>query len=640
MDAREMMRRRMNAMYGGSGSEDISKVRFEKLGDALHYVITFELAELAKASGQGEAPHFYAVLSYMQLNKLIDELVATKVHMAMFLESSGEESIKSVIEKVSKLLIGSLKDNIKFRDFGDLVDKLNEYVIERWYFDIGQNLIESYATDSFLHNKMLYFIGKNKNKNDHSLNRISVERISSDTDLSDDRNVEMLADGFSNVLAMDEHMQRIYLQMYDQENCFAYYDILNNEIVMCKGRFLELVNKFLWIITEDGWVAYVAGDKVHRVRQYVDGEDYERKKGYFLVTPDKESERFFYPYYVFPDGNTKLADKKDYGVCLWERFTKGIFENDYSEFRFRLFETPAWKMAKMPSKFSINNIMESINEVLSEDKRCNNRGYILLESFFDMMKKYVDPIKDYTKLWFTLAEAGSYLGEGSVFPSEELYWRIKEMEVENDSEDNAFPVLLQNYNYDRLFAELVKEVKYGKLLDLDECVAGTKEEELMILNADHSVNDNVKIGTFDFINGMLIAEVMSLEEGMFIGDQIIPMIDLSLVGGLVVYDAFHKRSIVISDVEIDRDNKLKIEKSFCLKDSSVMYVRREFTVEEKKKREALTFARKMETEFTEDGYEFYESDFYDEVELGDYMPTEEEWKMLQDMATTLFDEED
>lgn len=640
MDAREMMRRPINAMYGKSNSEDIIKIRFEKLGDALRYVFTTELAELATSEGHGKAPHFYAVLSYLQLNKLIGELVATKTHMVMFLESRGEESIKNVIEKVSRILLESIKDNIKFNDLDELLDKLNEHHIERWYFSIGQSLIESYAIDAFLHNNMLYFIGKNKNENDHALNRISVERISPDTDLSDDSNVEMLADGFSNVLAMDEHMQRIYLQMYDQENCFAYYDILNNEIVMCKGRFLELVNKFLWIITEDGWVAYVAGDKVHRVRRYVDGEDYERKEGYFLVTPNKDSGRFFYPYYVFPDGNTKLSDKKDYGVCLWERFTKGIFESDYSEFRFRLFDTPTWKIARMPSKFSINNIMESINDVLSDDKRCSNRGYILLESFFDMMKKYIDPNKDYTKLWFTLAEVSSYLSEDSVFPSEELYWRIKEMEVENAEEENSFPVLLQNYNYDRLLAELVKEIKYGKHLDLEDCVAGTKEEELMILNVDHSEGHGVKIGTFDFIKGMLVAEVMSLEEGMFIGDQIIPMIDLSLVGGLVVYDAFHKRSIVISDTEIDRDSKLKLEKTFCFKDNKVMYVRREFTVEEKKKRAAIMFDRKMETEFTEDGSGFYESDYAEDISPGEHVPTEEEWKMLQEMASTLFDEED
>lgn len=640
MDAREMMRRRINAMYGNSNSEDISKIRFEKLGDALRYVFTAELVELAKSEGHGEAPHFYAVLSYMQLNKLIGDLIATKTHMAMFLESRGEESIKNVIEKVSRFLLESIKDNIKFNNLDELLDKLNEHYIDRWYFSIGQSLIESYATDAFLHNKMLYFIGKNKNGNDHSLNRISVERISPDTDLSDDSNVEMLADGFSSILAMDEHNHRIYLQMYDQENCFAYYDILSNEIVMCKGRFLDLVNKFLWIITEDNWVAYIAGDKIHRVRQYVEGEDYERKQGYFLVTPEKDSGRFFYPYYVFSDGNAKLADKKDYGVCLWERFTKGIFENDYSDFRFRLFETPAWKMARMPLKFSINNIIESINDVLSEDKRCNNRGYILLDSFFDMMKKYVDPDKDYTKLWFTLAEASSYLSEDNVFPSEELYWRIKEIEVENTSDEASFPVLLQNYNYDMLFAELVKEIKYGKLLDLDDCMAGTKEEELMILNADHSVNDNVKIGTFDFINGMLIAEIMSLEEGMFIGDQIIPTVDLSLVGGLVVYDAFHKRSIVISDAVIDRDNKLKLEKSFCFKDNKVLYVRRESTVDEKQKRKALMFARKEDKEFTEGGYVFYEPDDENDVGLGDYVPTEEEWKMLQDMATTIIDDED
>ena len=71
-----------------------------------------------------------------------------------------------------------------------------------------------------------------------------------------------------------------------------------------------------------------------------------------------------------------------------------------------------------------------------------------------------------------------------------------------------------------------------------------------------------------------------------------------------------------------------------------MYVRREFTVEEKKKRAAIMFDRKMETEFTEDGSGFYESDYAEDISPGEHVPTEEEWKMLQEMASTLFDEED
>ena len=48
----------------------------------------------------------------------------------------------------------------------------------------------------------------------------------------------------------------------------------------------------------------------------------------------------------------------------------------------------------------------------------------------------------------------------------------------------------------------------------------------------------------------------------------------------------------------------------------------------------------METEFNEGNYGFYEPDYEGDAAHGDYVPTEEEWKMLQDMATTIIDDED
>lgn len=567
MDRRELLRRRILDMYGLDEDTD-NAIIFEKLGDALRFSFTSELGELATNEGKGEAPHFYAALSYLYLNNFISSECAERARMVMFIESRGEESIKSVIEQVSKIIFNGLKSHIKFKDLNEIVDELNQYRIDNWYFDVGKKLIESYVKNSFLYNNMLYFIGENKEENDYALNRISIDQIRSDTDFLDD-DVEMLADGFRHILAFDEKDNKIYLQMYDQKKYFACYDLICNEVVFHKHKFMALADGLVWVITRDNWVAYLLGDKLHPVRKYVDGEIYESKKDCFLVTPDKYKNLFFYPYYVFFDGRTKLADRKDYETVLWGKFLKGKVDGSNS-IDVILSDDKLCKRT-MPTVFSINKITEGLNSILSSDKRCSNRGYILLESLFDVLKKYVDPDLDFAELWFTLAEANAYF-ENSEFPSEKLYWRLKEIEVENKVGDTTLQSLLENCDYDNLFVELVKEIKYGNKIDLDNCTVTSKEEELEILNKNNYILDDFKIGTFNYINGELVTNIMPLEDGILIGDQIIPKGDFSLVGGMVAYDEFRKRNIVISDKQLNIKSRLELKKEFGF-DSRVIYIR-------------------------------------------------------------------
>jgi len=568
----EMMLRRAS-MRRKNGLEDNIDFIYDKLGDALSYAMTAELPELAKNHGDGDAPHFYAVLSYLYLNNWVSNNTASRAYMIMNLESNGEDSIKKVIKKVSKFLLKSLRNKVEFRDFSELIVKLNQHSISRWYFYIGKQLIHNSELDAYLYNGMLYYIGPNKAENDKALLRIPIMEINFETDLLDDEYSKVLVDGFQHILAFDEKHKHVYLKMYNQENCFAYYDILNDKLVICRNRFLALIDGMLWIITDDKYVALVMGDSIHRIKKYREGEIYDGRNDCFFVHPSVGRKIFFYPFYLFFDGHIELADKKDYGKILWKFISKSVIENQSNSLAMCGLNTDSVKKCVMPVDFSINQIIESLNNVIPREERCTNVDYVRLENIFDMLKKYCDPDKDYTKLWFTLGEANTYLNREGIFPSDELYWRLKEIERENGSGETSLSALLQNDKYDQLFVELLKEKKYGYRLDLDNCVGKDKDEEIALLFEDEfDKKTSCMIGIFIDVEGDIDIQTMMLEEGMFVGSQIIPKVDFSKASGVVTYDAHLKRSYVICENDLTMNDRLMIIRKFNLNENRVTFV--------------------------------------------------------------------
>ena len=364
------------------------------------------------------------------------------------------------------------------------------------------------------------------------------------------------------MLAFDEKHKRVFLKMYNQENYFAYYDILNNKLVICKNRFLALIDGMLWVITDDKYVALVMGDKLHRIKKYHDGENYDGRNNCFFVYPSVGRKKFFFPFYLFFDGRIELADKKDYGKILWKSIRKSVIENHSNPFAMYGSNTDSEKKGIMPVDFSMNQIMESLNNVIPREERCMNVDYVRLENMFDVLKQYCSPDKDYSQLWFTLGEANTYLNREGIFLSDEIYWRIKEIERENGSGETSLSALLQNENYDQLFVELVKEKKYEDRLDLGNCVGMDKDKEIQCM-----------IGTFKEVQGDIDTQVVSLEEGMFVGSQIIPnRIDSSKISGVVTYDAHLKRSYITCEKELTMNERLEIIKKFNLNENQVTFV--------------------------------------------------------------------
>lgn len=553
--------------------EETLELIYDRLGDALSYAMTSELPALAKNNGEGDAPHFYAVLSYLYLSDLVSNKTASHCNMIMSNEAKGEDSIKEVVKKVSKFLLKEIRNKVEFCDFGELIVKLNQHSLARWYFYIGKQLIHNYALDSYLYNGMLYYIGPNKGENDKALLRIPVKEIRLHTDLSDDEYSKVLVDGFHHMLAFDEKHKRVFLKMYDQENCFAYYDILNDKLVICKNRFLALIDGMIWVITNDKYVALMIGDKIQRIKKYYDGESYAGRKDCFFVYPNVGKRRCFYPFYLFFDGRIELADKKDYGKTLWELISKSAIEN-YSN-PFAMYDSNMLSVNKSvkPVDFSMKQIMESLNNIIPREERCTNADYVRIENIFDMLTKYCDPDKDYSKLWFTLGEANTYLNMEGRFPSDEIYWRLKEIERENNSGETSLATLLQNDNYDQLFVELVKEKKYGYKLDIDSCEGMDKDEEIAILSKRQlSESTERMIGTFIALEENVDIHAMKLEDGMFVGSQIIPKVDFSKVSGVVTYDAHLKRSYVTYENDLTMDVRLEVIKKFNLDENRVTFV--------------------------------------------------------------------
>jgi len=246
------------------------------------------------------------------------------VDMEIYMGAGGESKINSVVEELSKLLFQGLREKFVFDTFEELEEQLNLFQIPKWCFYIGTQLMKYYAKKSYLCDDILYYISSDESDLGSALIGIDVKRISPNTNLEDDEDREILLNGFRRILGIDTKMHRIYLDLHGHKCKFAYYDILGDKLVICDNRFHALKDGNLFIVTDDNYVAIKMGNSIHKLKEYECGAKYELRKDCFFVYPNELSNSFFYPYYLYFDGNVLKADKYDAKTILWERISSGV----------------------------------------------------------------------------------------------------------------------------------------------------------------------------------------------------------------------------------------------------------------------------------------------------------------------------
>lgn len=528
------------------------EIKLHKLGEALRYGLTNELPEYVRKN-EGSLYHLYGSVACLYLYGFLSNQVAARVDMEIFMGAGGESKINTVVEELSKLLFQGLREKFVFDTFEELEEQLNLFQIPKWCFYIGTQLMKYYAKNSYLCNDILYYIGSDESDLGSALVKIDVKRIGVNTDLEDEDDREVILNGFRKIYGIDTKMQRIYLDLHGHNCIFAYYDILGDRLVICNKRFHALKDGNLFVVTEDNYIALMMGDSIHKLKEYQEGAKYELRKDCFFVYPDELGNCFFYPYYLYFDGKVLESDKYDAKKILWERISSGISgmrDSIFSKYMSKLNEC----VLPIPQELSISAIRETLVNSIPSSERCKIKGYVLLDNMLEIISTYIDKNKDVTHLLYALCEANLRICKTeSEFPSEELYWRLKEIAVENANKNNSLGTLLKGNKYHKLIKEIVKEEKIKTDLSkkgLDKCRVGF---------------------LFDSEKGIK-ALSSGLENGMFIGNHVLPIGDYSKYMGVVSYDAYVNIVYVTTNRGLSGEERLYVSKEFNVGELRCTYV--------------------------------------------------------------------
>lgn len=522
--------------------ENCGEIKLQKLGEALRYGLTNELPEYVKTN-EGSLYHLYGSIACLYLYGCLSNQVAAKVDMEIYMGSGGESKINGVVEELSKLLFENLREKFVFDTFEELENQLNLFRVPQWCFYIGTQLIKYYAKNSYLYNDILYYIGSAESDFGSALIKIDVKRICSNTDLEDEEDRTVLLNGFRKIYGVDTKMQRIYLELHGPKYKFAYYDIIGDKLVICDNKFHALKDGNLFVVTEDNYIALLMGDSIHKIKEYQECAKYELRKDYFFVYPDELSDCFFYPYYLYFDGKLLQADRYDAKRILWERISSGVSgmrDSVLSRFISKLNDSTL----PMPKELSISAIRDTLNDSIPSSERCKIKGYILFDNMLGLITNYIDKNRDITQLLYALCEVNLRVCKNeSEFPSEELYWRLKGIAVENIDNSNSLATLLQSNNYEMLIKEIVKEEKVKTELSHEQSV-------------------RCRIGfLYDSPNGIR-ALSLRMEDGFFVGNHVLPVCDYSKCMGIVSYDAYTNVVYVTTNRVLSGEERLFVSKEF------------------------------------------------------------------------------
>ena len=539
-------------IYEDIEEENCGEIKLQKLGDALRYGLTNELPEYIKKN-EGSLLHFYGSIACLYLYGSLPNQVVNKIDMEILIGSGGISKVNTVIEEVARLLFEGLKNQFNFETFDELEMQLNLFRIPKWCFYAGMQLVKYYANNSYLCDGVLYYIGSSDDDLGSALMKIDVKRIGANTDLEEDDDRIVLHNGFRRIYGLDSNMKRVYLDLHGHKSKYAYYDIVGDKLVICENRFHALKGGTLFVVTDDNYVAIAMGESIHKLKEFQENAKYELRDDCFFVYPDELSDDFFYPYHLFFDGKVILADKTDAKSIIWERISSGI-SGARDSFLSRYFSKSDDSKIPMPKELSIYEIRETLSNSIPSSERCRMKGYVLLDNLLDIIASYIDKKKDITRLLFALCEANSriYRNEKE-FPSEELYWRLKEIAFENKDESNSLAALLHSYNYELLISEITKEngVKTGLV----------KERE-----------EKCRIGFIYDSKGKLKVNCSGLEDGMFVGNHIIPIGDASYSLGVVSFDAYTNIAYVTTNRTLSSEERLFVTKQFKLNEIRCSFV--------------------------------------------------------------------
>ena len=508
-----------------------NNIKFNKLGDALRYGFLYELHDLM--SGSERAIHLYACLTYMKYQGYIEQKTIDCFNGCVLV---GSTMIDKCIQKTCKAILSEITKKKEINSFDNLISLLNEEQIPEWCFNIGKWMIETDSAKYYIYEDTLFYV-TNNNGQDYFVSR-KLESICSEKSM--EYYYDYLGIGYTSIYKFDEKHMKVYLKAKKQENKIHCYDILTDTFKIYRGSLHTLTETDIFIVTDDGYLAVIKDDRLHKIKIYDTCENYMLHESgqYFFVCPG--GGKFFYPYNVNLDGKIFPADPSGVRVMLWMRLAKtgNIYTTE--------------ELAKLleddrSADISIDGIKEVLSDYVSEEVKSKYEKYALLLDMFEIISEYVDSKDNITKLLYGIYEANRVVSNGGDFPSRTFYYRFKEFVDEHPEE----------------FKQIIEWQEYDKLLSVFSPNSGQEQE---------NYSCNFHIGEIICENGNIKISLAKGEREVVVGDYIVPKIDYNNYFGMVAYNCKLDNYIVVSRRTLSESEKEAVINGCQLSMAKVIYV--------------------------------------------------------------------
>ncbi len=507
---------------------------FDKLGDAFKYGMACELPKAFEVKSNDELKHFNASIAFMGVNNLLSKELILEVYKIVHTHLDVGKSVPKTVGAISTAIFDELLKQYRFKNLGELLEILNSKIIPPWYFLKGKELLEKCGQGAFEHEGYLYYIAENQGQ--EAFSKIGVNTIIDNTDLDSFRRIRNIGYGYERICGFDSNLKRVYLIKKNQPSFYYVYDMLSDTFKVIKGKLLTINEGIPFSINQDGYVVYMLGDEEHKVRQILPNEKYVVRDKYFFVRPNRIEKGCFYPYCVSFDGKVFPADIEDCRKIIWSEIQiladcDDLNDNYYCD----------------KKALSIISIVDYFRENNTGNKMYGDKPVLLFNEILAILQGYVSENEDITQLLYVLYDANIRLhSNGENFPSEKLYWRIKEIQT-SESNNETFKELLSTKDYKGL-NELLSE-------------KGT----------DDKVDESPLLGTIFLTDDGIDIKVVEMSEGVTIGSTIIPPLDMSHTDGLISYDSVCDCFFVTCGYHLTYSERMKIKKRLNLTNENVIY---------------------------------------------------------------------
>ena len=513
-------------------------------GKQLGYVfvrgMTQDLADWTKNPEEADMTSFYASIAFLYLQGLITSSETVREIVGILMnDHSGEKDLRKAVAGISRTIFEDLiersKDNC--RNVDDLTQYLNKMSIPKWVFEWGKDLTIKMCEGLFTFNGSLFYLTEDKR-----FIRLIIRGISTrgtlDEPMSD---YEELGRGYEKLFGFDRVAMRAFLKAERQDDFYHCFDVQTKTFSIHSGEMLT-VNEGVPYIYKDGYISYVVGEEIHKLKKHEKNEGVSCEKDYMRIIPLLDEGEIFCPYRLSYDGtiDTEVDEyNKDY---IWTMINAET----------RIEKMLAFKLIRgkvsRPRQMTINGILEAYKEAfkyLSEDQR---KSYVALEGILKCFEPYLDENADVTKLLYSLYRNNQTTIEDD-FPSERLYWRVKEITA-----DETLTESLRGILKDQKYDELEKMLTEDKKQDTDK-------EEI----------EEVLIGTFEVNNDELQVTTMGKKEGIVLGSLIVPCEMPQFHKGTIYYDSTLNQYNITCAFELTECTRKNIVSVFNLEEFNYVF---------------------------------------------------------------------